>query len=91
MNSTSRRQLMLQAALNGNREHPAAPRRNQGEDGILDLCDLLLARGIGIEAGLLSLDDAHAFVSAGIAARCVRAMVEPLEADPDDATAQQQP
>jgi uncharacterized protein (DUF849 family) len=87
MNSTSRRQLVLQAALNGNREHPAAPRRNQGEDGILDLCDLLLARGIGIEAGLLSLDDAHAFVSAGIAARCVRAMVEPLEADPDDATA----
>jgi hypothetical protein len=55
---------MLQAALNGNREHPAAHCGNQGEDGILDLCDLLLARGIGIEAGLLSLDDAHAFVSA---------------------------
>jgi uncharacterized protein (DUF849 family) len=68
-------------------ELPELVTANQGEDGILDLCDLLLARGIGIEAGLLSLDDAHAFVSAGIAARCVRAMVEPLEADPDDATA----
>jgi hypothetical protein len=32
---------------------------NQGEDGILDLCDLLLTRGIGIEAGLLSLGAAR--------------------------------
>jgi uncharacterized protein (DUF849 family) len=60
---------------------------NQGEDGILELCDLLVARGVGIEAGLLSLDDAHAFVTAGIAPRCVRALVEPLDADPDDAVA----
>lgn len=60
---------------------------NQGEDGILDLCDLLIARGVGIEAGLLSLHDAHRFVAAGIALRCVRAMVEPLDADPDDAVA----
>jgi uncharacterized protein (DUF849 family) len=60
---------------------------NQGEDGILDLCDLLLARGIGIEAGLLSLGDARAFVAAGIAPRCIRAMVEPLDADPGDAAA----
>jgi uncharacterized protein (DUF849 family) len=60
---------------------------NQGEDGIVDLCELLAARGVGLEAGLLSLDDAHAFVAAGIARRCVRAMVEPLDADPDDAVA----
>jgi uncharacterized protein (DUF849 family) len=60
---------------------------NQGEDGVLDLCDLLLARGIGIEAGLLSLEDAQAFVAAGIAPHCVRAMIEPLDADPEDATA----
>jgi uncharacterized protein (DUF849 family) len=60
---------------------------NQGEDGIMELCDLLVARGVGLEAGLLSLDDAHAFVAAGIAPRCVRAMVEPLDADPDDAVA----
>ena len=60
---------------------------NQGEHGILDLCELLVARGVGIEAGLLSLDDARAFVAAGIAQRCVRALVEPLDADPDDAVA----
>lgn len=58
---------------------------NQGEDAIAELCELLVARGIGIEAGLLSLDDAHRFVAAGIASRCARAMVEPLDADPDDA------
>jgi uncharacterized protein (DUF849 family) len=61
---------------------------NQGEDGILELCELLVGRGVGLEAGLLSLEDAYAFVAAGIARRCVRAMVEPLDADPNDAVAQ---
>ena len=60
---------------------------NQGEKGILELCELLVARGIMIEAGLLSLDDARAFVASGIAPRCVRAMVEPLDPDPQDAVA----
>jgi uncharacterized protein (DUF849 family) len=60
---------------------------NQGEGGTARLCELLLAKGIGIEAGLLSLEDARAFVASGIAARCVRAMVEPLDADPEDAVA----
>ncbi len=36
---------------------------NQGEPGNLELCELLAARGIGIEAGLLSLPDAHARLS----------------------------
>jgi uncharacterized protein (DUF849 family) len=60
---------------------------NQGEDGIVDLCELLVARGVGIEAGLLSVDDARAFVTTGIGPGCVRALVEPLDADPDDALA----
>src|SRR6478736_448748 len=34
---------------------------NQGEAGIVELSELLLARGVGIEAGLLTVDDAHAF------------------------------
>jgi hypothetical protein len=42
---------------------------------------------VGIEAGLLSLGDARQFVAAGVAGRCVRAMVEPLDADPSDAVA----
>jgi uncharacterized protein (DUF849 family) len=68
-------------------ELPDLVTANQGEPGILELCELLLERGIGIEAGLLSLADAHAFVASGVAPRCVRAMVEPLDAEPDDAVA----
>jgi uncharacterized protein (DUF849 family) len=68
-------------------ELPDLVTANQGEPEILELCELLLERQIGIEAGLLSLEDAHAFVESGIAPRCVRAMVEPLDAEPDDAVA----
>jgi uncharacterized protein (DUF849 family) len=58
---------------------------NQGEDGIVELCEHLIDRGVGIEAGLLSEDDARAFVRSGIADRCVRVLVEPLDPDVDDA------
>lgn len=58
---------------------------NQGEDGIVELCEHLVERGVGIEAGLLGLDDARVFVRAAIAPRCVRVLVEPLDADPDTA------
>jgi uncharacterized protein (DUF849 family) len=60
---------------------------NQGEAGIVELCDHLIARGVGIEAGLLSLADAGAFVRSGLADRCVRALIEPLDADPEEAVA----
>lgn len=68
-------------------ELPELVTANQGEDGIVDLCSLLIARGVGIEAGLLELSDAEAFVRAGIADRCVRVMVEPLDAETADAVA----
>lgn len=64
---------------------------NQGEAGIRELCELLSSRGIGIEAGLLSLSDARSFVASGIASRCVRVLVEPLDADPDDAVGHARP
>lgn len=60
---------------------------NQGEAGIVELCEALIARGVGIEAGLLALSDAEAFVRSGLAPRCVRVLIEPLDADPDDAAA----
>lgn len=66
-------------------ELPELVTANMGETGILELCDLLMERGIGIEAGLLSLSDARTFVQSGLAPMCVRAMVEPLDAEPDDA------
>ena len=58
---------------------------NQGEPGIVELCELLLSRGVDIEAGLLSIDDARAFVLSGLASRCRRVLIEPLDADPDAA------
>jgi len=68
-------------------ELPDLVTANQGEAGIVELCELLLARGIGIEAGLLHLSDAHRFVAAALAERCVRVLVEPLDADPAVAVA----
>jgi uncharacterized protein (DUF849 family) len=61
---------------------------NQGEPGIVELCEHLIARGVGIEAGLLSLDDANAFVRSGLTERCVRVLLEPLSVHPQDAVAE---
>lgn len=66
-------------------EMPDLVTANQGESGIIELCELLLSRGVGIEAGLLSVDDARAFVFSGLADRCRRVLIEPLDPDPDAA------
>jgi uncharacterized protein (DUF849 family) len=64
-------------------EMPDLVTANQGEPGIHELCEFLLARGVGIEAGLLCSEDARAFVRSGLARRCRRVLIEPLDADPD--------
>ena len=66
-------------------ELPDLVTANQGEAGIVELCELLLSRGVEIEAGLLSLDDARAFALSGLAGRCRRVLLEPLDADPQTA------
>jgi uncharacterized protein (DUF849 family) len=69
-------------------ELPELVTANQGEEGIAALCEALLSCGVGIEAGLLELADADAFVVAsGLASRSTRVLIEPLDADPDDAVA----
>lgn len=65
------------------REMPDLVTANQGEPGIVELCELLLSRGVGIEAGLLTTQDARAFVHSGLASRCRRVLIEPLDADSD--------
>lgn len=70
------------------KELPDLITANQGEPGIVELCELLLSRGVGIEAGLLTLDDARAFVRSGLAPRCRRILIEPLDPDPDVAVQQ---
>jgi len=66
-------------------ELPDLVTANQGEDGILALCGMLLDRGVGIEAGLLAERDARLFVASGLAKRCRRVMIEPLAAEPQEA------
>jgi uncharacterized protein (DUF849 family) len=67
------------------REMPDLVTANQGEPGIVELCELLLSRGVNIEAGLLSVDDAQAFVLSGLGGRCRRVLIEPLDIDPEAA------
>jgi uncharacterized protein (DUF849 family) len=67
------------------REMPDLATANQGEPGIVELCELLLSRGVSIEAGLLCIDDAWAFLRSGLANRCQRVLIEPLDTDPDAA------
>ncbi|WIB26767.1 3-keto-5-aminohexanoate cleavage protein [Curtobacterium sp. MCSS17_015] len=60
---------------------------NQGESGIDDISALLVTRGVGIEACVLSVDDVRAFLRRGGWSRFARLVVEPLEQDPADAIA----
>lgn len=64
-------------------EMPDLVTTNQGEAGIRELGEYLLARGVEIEAGLLRAEDARAFVGSGLAHRCRRILIEPLDAEPE--------
>jgi uncharacterized protein (DUF849 family) len=69
------------------KELPELITANQGEAGIEELCRLLMSRGVGIEAGLLELSDAHRFVERDLARTSTRVLVEPLDRDPEAAVA----
>jgi len=71
------------AVIEGWEELPDLVSANQGEAGIVELCEALLARGVDIEAGLLTADDARAFVRSRLAARCRRVLIEPLDDAPE--------
>jgi uncharacterized protein (DUF849 family) len=62
-------------------ELPDLVTANQGEPGIVALAEMLLERGVEIEAGLLTVGDARTFVASGLAPRCRRVLIEPLELD----------
>jgi uncharacterized protein (DUF849 family) len=57
---------------------------NFSEDGTDELCSLLLAKGLQVEAGLSSVADARAFVDSNFVDRCLRVLVEvePGASDP---------
>lgn len=55
---------------------------NLGEDGALAVIDLLSERGVGIEAGVWHVDDAHQLVHQGLDSALVRVLVE-IHDEPD--------
>jgi uncharacterized protein (DUF849 family) len=69
--------------VEGWKEMPDLITANQGEAGIVELCELMLSRGVAIEAGLLCVNDAHALVRSGLTGRCRRILIEALDADPE--------
>jgi uncharacterized protein (DUF849 family) len=52
---------------------------NFDEEGAAELSRLLLSRGINVEAGLSSSDGAEILIKSGLAARCIRMLLEPQE------------
>src|SRR5262245_26455118 len=54
---------------------------NFDEDGAAPLAEMLLARGVGVEAGLCDVRAAELFAASGLAGRCLRVLLEPDEQD----------
>jgi uncharacterized protein (DUF849 family) len=52
---------------------------NFNEDGAVALAELLLSRNIPTEAGLSDLAGTEVFVKSGLAKRCLRLLVEPMQ------------
>ncbi|ULN46716.1 3-keto-5-aminohexanoate cleavage protein [Mycolicibacterium goodii] len=59
---------------------------NWHEPGSQELAQLLLSKGVGVEAGLFDVDAARAWAESDLAAHCMRVMVE-LPPDADTSTA----
>jgi len=57
------------------------------EEGAAELCRLLLARGIGVEAGLTSLADVEVLRLSGLGHRMCRMLIEVEPDDPEEAAA----
>jgi uncharacterized protein (DUF849 family) len=52
---------------------------NFHEEGAVELTLLLLDRGVGVEAGVSSLNAARQFIASGLAGQCLRVLIEPQE------------
>lgn len=54
---------------------------NFKEEGAVELAQLILSRGMGIEAGFTDLRGIEVFLESGLAPRCLRILLEPQEPD----------
>ena len=59
---------------------------NLSEDDAPENMELLLSKGIGIEAGIWNQEDAARFVTLPFARKCLRVLLEMPDVDPDEAT-----
>jgi uncharacterized protein (DUF849 family) len=60
---------------------------NFSEPGTAELCEHLLSRRVGIEAGIWSVEDAYLLLKLGLADRCLRILIEVQEAEVEAAQA----
>ncbi len=60
---------------------------NWFEDGATELAELLLSMGIGVEAGLTTVENARAFAESPVAGRCMRILVEVVDREGVDGIA----
>jgi uncharacterized protein (DUF849 family) len=58
---------------------------NFKEDGAVPLAEMLLSRGVALEAGLSDLHGTEVFVTSGLAPRCLRILLEPFESSKEAA------
>jgi uncharacterized protein (DUF849 family) len=58
---------------------------NVSEDGSTDVMRALLEAGIGIEAGVWSVEDAERLAASGLGRQVLRVMIEPVDASADAA------
>jgi len=56
---------------------------NFHEPGAVDVAVLLLERGVAVEAGVWSEEAARVLLDSGVAPRCLRFLLEPMDADLD--------
>jgi uncharacterized protein (DUF849 family) len=75
------------AAIAGWRAKPDFASVNFSEQGAAEVAHVLAGAGIGIEAGLATLDDVDALSASGLAPRCLRLLVEVAEREPGAAVA----
>lgn len=74
-------------AIEGWRLLPDFASVNFHEARAFEVAELLLSRGVGVEAGLWHLPAADLFVTSGLAPRCVRVLIEPMQSDVESALA----
>ena len=60
---------------------------NWFEEGATELAELLLSMGIGVEAGLTTVENARAFAQSSVADRCLRVLVEVIDREGVDGVA----